>query len=139
MGMLFRVYLGPFAEWLVPQKGCRKAWERAQAIADRFRVGERGGLNFDPNCFEIVKVGNNRFLRGCWTAYFPPGAAVPPRPFHWSSPPEANEQGIVEFSGFDVKQEKRWFRETFAEQLKELAEVFGGEPTIKWGVVTTLS
>ena len=143
MGMIFTFYLGPYAEWLLPRAGYKRARERAQATVERFRVGQRAGLDFDPNsCFDVVRVGDSRLIREIWTAYFPRGSAglsAPPRQFHWRCPPDKNEEGLAEYSGFDVEQEKRWFRETFADQLRELAEAFGGEPTIRWGVVTKVS
>lgn len=143
MGMVFTFYLGPSADWLLPRAGYKTARERAQATVERFRLGNRACLDFDPNsCFHVVKVGDARLIREVWTAYFPPGStgpAAPPRQFHWHCPPAKDEAGLVECSGFDIEQEKRWFRETFADQLRELAEAFGGEPTIKWGVVTKVS
>src|SRR5689334_3411915 len=101
MSTIFSVYLGPFAEWLLPRAGYKRARERAQAVAARFTSGERACLDFDQtSCFDVVKIGNNRFIRECWTAYFPPestGSGAPPRPFHWASCP-ADNVGVFEFS-----------------------------------------
>src|SRR5262249_44171281 len=101
-----------------------------------FQASAGGCLDFDSNSYhnEVV-VGKKRFIRECWTPYFGLAAArsvSPPRKFHWSD----DEVGVWEQSGFDIEQEKRWFQETFAHQLNQLAKAYGDEPTIKWGVVT---
>jgi hypothetical protein len=109
-------------------------------LVDEFQASERGCLDFDDFQAREVVIDRKRFIRECWTAFF--GLASdespsPPRKFHWSG--GSDEIGVWEHSGLDTEQETRWFQEEFAEQLKKLAEVYGCDPTIKWGVVTKFS
>jgi hypothetical protein len=140
MSTIFSVYLGPFAEWLVPEAKYEKAREKWQALIHEFQAGEGGCLDFDQDSYmnEVV-IGRKLFIRECWTAYLglaSTRSGPPPRSFHWDA---TDDKGVWEFSGFDIEQEKRWFQEAFAQQLKQLAEAYGAEPTIKWGVVTKFS
>lgn len=136
MSSSLSVYLGPFAEWLVPEAKYADVREKWQALVEEFQVCETGCLDFDPHSYtREVTIAGKRFIRECWTAFFglaASSAEPPPRKFSWYS---FDDVGEWEFSGFDTEGEKQWFRETFAHQLWQLAEAYGGEPTIKWGVV----
>jgi hypothetical protein len=133
MSMRFSVYLGPFAEWLVSKNEYAKVREAWQALVVEFPMSD-GCLVVDSGSGENeVVVGRKRFICECWTAYFGLVSArspAPPRKFHWSG---SDDAGVWEHPGFDTEEEKRWFLERFAQQLRQLAEVYGTEPSIKGG------
>ena len=132
MSTTFGVYVGPFAEWVVPKANHPRIAEQLWPLEDELPASEGGRLDryvLEP---ELV-VARKRFIRECWTVGFTLRRnAKPPRKFEWD---QYGEVGIWEFSGLDAKQEKDWFQWAFASQLGQLAAVYGCEPSIKWGAV----
>jgi hypothetical protein len=147
----FKLYIGPFADWLVPQdERARQTLLRAHEVyTESFGRGE-WWLDYDPNPPIVYdpnpptgRVGSRLVIeQHCWTVElgnpravdFPP--AIPRRRFTWSDDPPSI--GVFEYPGFDGDRERCWFVQTVADQLNRLADVYRTEARIKWGVVTKL-
>jgi hypothetical protein len=131
----FSTYIGPFAEWLVPRnQRARRTMLRAHDLYAKFYGRTQSWLECDPNP-PTQRVGRRWLIQDCWTVQEASPPANPRRKLTWVyfSP---SDIGVYEYPGFDAERERQWFEQTFAEQLRRLAEVYRTEPSIKWGVVT---
>lgn len=97
------VYVGPYAEWLVPEELHPAIWGRWQAIVEELQAGSEGSLDFDDYQSRRVEFDGRRFIRECWIAYFGSREeAHAPRKMRWSD----HEAGVWEHEGFDAQGER---------------------------------
>ena len=140
MSTTFRVYVGPFAEWLLPaNKKSDATSRRATALVDEFDSSPNGSVSFVFDESPVILIRGKRYVRECWIAFLGDAPAKTfPRKLSWAGYGGDN-MGIWERSGFPIKAEIRWFKKHFAAQLEQLTAVYGFEPEIKWGVVANCS
>jgi hypothetical protein len=133
MGSSLAVHVGPYAEWLLPRNRADELPEELYAFLLDFPPGSVG-LTFHPDP-PVVRVGGEERVRKVWSPFFDREAAQqPPRRLDWSNP---YATGIEDLSGVDHAAEVEWFRTLFAEHLRRLADLYGEEPTLHWGVITS--
>jgi hypothetical protein len=131
VGMMYRVYVGPFAEWRI-LPGFNKARGAQLAELVDWIQDHDPCLDFGDTKPTVV-IGRKRYTRSCWVAYY--YRKTRRRQFEWPGLRRKDRLNILEFSSVDVGGEIAWFRSTFDEQLRRLAGYYGQEPSLKWGVV----
>jgi len=124
MSVILNVAVGPYAEFPVPE-----------GRADEFPPKDEDG---DLLCEEFLVSNRNRYGKprtDCYR-YVPDDENLPP------SRRPARQMLLTSYDFLDQdltdlgkQAELAWFAATFAEELRALAERFGGPPAIRWGVV----
>jgi hypothetical protein len=136
MSHIYTIYIGPYAQWMVPVGYHKKSQSpSSRAMFEEIR-GQVPCLT-DSSDPPVVVQGKKQFTLECWVASFHRETRhLAPRQFSWSS--SAPDLQITTFAGFDVEGELHWFRQTFDYSLEKLANYYGMPPAIHWGVVPML-
>jgi hypothetical protein len=133
------LYVGPYAEWLVPDNKRSRAFGSSE-VRDRLRdvlawnFGVRGKLRGLRYGVGVGKQAKKRasLCRHC----FVPKVERPGAPdrllFAFGAAPVMD---VLDLGAVDRAAEVAWFGEAFAEELRALAEYFGAAPTLHWGLV----
>jgi hypothetical protein len=124
------LFIGPFAEWLVPEG-------KAKGLPPRDEDGEllfSEKLAWDSALgeFETVVRHKKRYRRFCCMPRDLKPESHGREVLFGGQPAYPGNQDLLDV---DRQGEIDWFAKAFARELKVLAEKFGGEPTFHWGLV----
>jgi hypothetical protein len=135
MSMWHCLYIGPYAEWLVPAaKHQGGEWNRSTLD----NLVEKGGLCYRANMGEIPTLQKGHSLFYHYT-FRPRGE----RAGNESTRPNRrmlfDGDGVAGFDMQDLtevnsQEEINWFAESFREELRSLADHFGEPAALRWGV-----
>jgi hypothetical protein len=130
------LYIGPYAEWLVPTEP-ELFTEGVDSVFPEVPYG--GPLEWNPDINGTLTVEmDGKWFHRCCCMPAEERAGRPEREmrFAWHCiegevPPfVATEWGAV-----DRQAELAWFRTAFADELRQWAKQIGSEPTFHWGAV----
>ncbi len=142
------LYIGPYAEWLVPLGRTfwpTEPWPRPKVRSEEAKSWDRlldGGqldwaLSEGEECPQ-VQVQGQTFGRVCAVPK-EERSGRPDRPMLliWSSttPPGGPGQMMTDWTTLDRQAEVEWFRATFAAELAEVVRLSKLEPAFRWGLV----
>jgi hypothetical protein len=129
------LFVGPYAEWLVPPELWDLRFISPQPGRGRRALVWNQDTNDNYNLTVVVK--RERFYRYC-AMPCKKRAGHPKREMLllWyftmrDCPPFLAE----DWSEIDRQAEVEWFRSAFAEELQQSAEQIGSEPSFRWGLV----
>ena len=143
------IFVGPYAEWLVPQQA--RFPEAGQAdLESEDRDSSQPDLLEDGRLFwnisylsadpPRVEQGGQTLYQYCCGPLEPrPGAGRSPMLFRFGE--RFDDASHLEFAVVDLlqddrKAEVRWFREAFSDELGFLeSRVFGAPPQFGWGLI----
>jgi hypothetical protein len=148
MGLHTRIYIGPYATWLVPQD----AWLASFEWPGKTLPQWRGDKALYEEVFRVFPEAALAIVGIDWG-----GAVVDGRPFlaFFGLPREArrgtpqrvmlmqtDQYGVfqpspqpTDWTGLDQEAEVRWFQSAFAAELARATDLFGGPPTYRWGLL----
>jgi hypothetical protein len=130
MSVYQNLFIGPFAEFLVPE-GKTEGLPPEDEGGDRLFY-EKLLCNVGLGAPETTVRGKKRYHRFCYM----PHADKPEahgRPMYFGGQPAY--PAIQDLLKVDRQAEVDRFAKAFAKELKALAEKFGGKPRLSWGLV----
>jgi hypothetical protein len=131
MSVLFSLYIGPHAQWLVKKRVDHGALRALLEANNGALYSNALGLSGEP---PEVQVKRARRLCYC----FIPDTERPDQPRRqlWFT---AVLEAVEDLTEVERKVEMDWFASAFAGELQALADFFGEPATIRWGLVAWAS
>ncbi len=133
------LHIGPYAEWLVPDNKRSRSFGSSE-VRDRLRdllawnfgpredqVGLRYGLGLRKRAKKKASL-----CRHCFVPKEERSGAPDRLLFAFGVPPVMD---VLDLGSVDRSAEVAWFGAAFAEEIRALAEFFGSEPALRWGLV----
>ncbi len=131
MSFTQHLFVGPFAEWLVPEgnaQGLPPTDEDGEPLfAGRLRCNAQPG---EPP--DVVKVGRKRYHHFCYV----PARMPPKRATYFEGEPAL--PGVLDVTEVDRQAKIDWFASKFEGELRALEEFYRAKPTFRWGLVCWL-
>jgi hypothetical protein len=130
MSVCQNLFVGPFAEWLVPE-GETRGFPPRNKSGDRL-FGNKLSCNVGLGEPETMVMGKKRYHRYCYVPYKNQRNRKG-RPMSFGGQPAWPE--IQDLLDIDRQAELDQFAKRFSKELKLLAQKFGAEPKLRWGLV----
>jgi len=131
MGVYQNLFVGPYAEWLIPEG---KNHGLPPSGKDGERLFQERLMCYVEEPGQAFKVGPQDHYRYC---YMPDAPNDPGREVYFGGKPAWPP--VLDLTKLDRQKEIDWFATAFAEEFKTLAQYFGGPPSLRWGIVCWLS
>lgn len=131
------VYVGPYAECLLPQNVNGRSEELADILAFETSAPDELEINCGHNGLPRVTRGGGEFWQLCCYAYFSSySVSKPPRQLIWA---QGEGDRVLDLSRIDPAEEIAWFERTYRQRLGRLADYLGARQALCWGVVSHTS